>query len=101
MFVETLRQGAGSAAGVVRSTLEEVADHAQASGSAVGRQVQAGVAELENAVSAVVVDGLGSTSEVLRRDATLLASLASGVLSGISERLHPEMKEDSNEMENP
>lgn len=101
MFVDTLRQGAGNAAGIVGSTLEELAEHAQASGSAVGRRVRESVEELEHAVSEMVVDGLETTSEVLRRDASLLASLGSGVLKGISERLHPAVKEASEESQNP
>jgi hypothetical protein len=87
LFVETISQTAASAAGFTRKTLTEVADHARASGSAVGAAVKEGVPALGRAVAETVSDQVEVTSSVLQKEAALLASIAGGVLRGIADRL--------------
>lgn len=87
LFVETVSQTAASAAGFTRKTLLEVADHARASGSAVGAAVKEGVTALGRAVAETVSDQVDVTTSVLQKEAALLASISSGVLRGIADRL--------------
>ncbi|MCP9860885.1 MULTISPECIES: DUF6781 family protein [unclassified Cyanobium] len=87
LFVETVSQTASSAAGFTRKTLVEVADHARASGSAVGAAVTEGMTTLGRAVGETVSDQVEVTSSVLQKEAAILASITSGVLRGIADRL--------------
>jgi hypothetical protein len=92
LFIETVSQTASSSAGFTRTTLVDVADHARASGSAVGSAVKEGVTTLGRALAETVSDQVEVTTSVLQREAALLASLTSGVLQGIADRLrgsHP------------
>lgn len=92
LFVETVSQTASRTAGFTRATLLEVADHARASGSAVGSSVKEGVTSLGRAVAETVSDQVEGTTALIQREAALLASLATGVLMGIADRLrgsHP------------
>ncbi|MFO8237186.1 MAG: DUF6781 family protein [Prochlorococcaceae cyanobacterium] len=87
LFVETVSQTASSAAGFTRKTLVEVADHARTSGSAVGTAVKGAVTALGRAVAETVSDQVDVTTSVLQKEAALLASITSGVLRGITDRL--------------
>ncbi len=92
LFIETVSQTASSAAGFTRTTLIDVADHARVSGSAVGSAVKEGVMSLGRALAETVSDQVEVTTSVLQKEAVLLASLISGVLQGIADRLsgsHP------------
>jgi hypothetical protein len=92
LLIETVSQTASSAAGFTRTTLVDVADHARASGSAVGSAVQEGVTSLGRALTETVSDQVEVTTSALQREAALLARLTSGVLQGIADRLrglHP------------
>ena len=87
LFVETVSQTASTAAGFTRKTRVEVADHARASGSAVGTAVKEAVTALGRAVAETVSDQVEVTTSVLQKEAALLASITSGVLRGIADRL--------------
>jgi hypothetical protein len=87
LFIETVSQTASSAAGFTRTTLVDVADHARASGSAVGSAVKEGVTSLGRALTETVSDQVEVTTSVLQKEAALLAGLTSGVLRGIADRL--------------
>jgi hypothetical protein len=88
LFIETVSQTASSAAGFTRTTLVDVADHARASGSAVGSAVKEGVTSLGRALAESVSDQVEVTTSVLQKEAALLAGLTSGVLQGIADRLN-------------
>jgi hypothetical protein len=87
LFVETVSQTASSAGGFTRTTLVEVADHARVSGSAVGRAVKEGVTAVGRAVAETVSDQVETTTSVLQTEAALMASITSGLLRGIADRL--------------
>ncbi len=92
LFIETVSQAASSAAGFTRTTLIDVADHARVSGSAVGSAMKEGVTSLGLALAETVSDQVEVTTSLLQKEAGLLASLISGVLQGIADRLsgsHP------------
>lgn len=86
MFVDTLRETARAGRGAAAGILEELARHAQASGTAVGRHLgemgslpgelaAAGRAQFTAGMSAALASG------------SMLARVASGVLSGIADTL--------------
>jgi hypothetical protein len=87
LFIETVSQTASSAAGFARSTLNDVADHSRASGSAVGLSVKEGLSTLGRALAETVGDQVDVTAALLQKEAALMASLTSGVLQGIADRL--------------
>jgi hypothetical protein len=87
LFIETVNQTASSAAGFTRTMLVDVADHARVSGTAVGSAVKEGVTSLGRALAETVSDQVEVTTSVLQKEAALLASLTSGVLQGIADRL--------------
>jgi hypothetical protein len=65
LFVETVSQTAASAAGFTRKRPLEVAEHARASGSAVGTAAKEGVPALGRAVAETVSDQVEITTSVL------------------------------------
>ena len=87
LFIETVSQTASSAAGFARSTLNDVADHSRASGSAVGLSVKEGLSTLGRALAETVGDQVDVTAAMLQKEAALMASITSGVLRGIADRL--------------
>jgi hypothetical protein len=86
-FLDSLRDAAKAGRDVTSTTLNAFAEHAANSGSAVGRQVQASMeqlnGELGRAAEAQIKEGI----ETGRATAALLARAASGFLAGIAEMI--------------
>ncbi len=93
-FLETLRETARASRGTVSSILDDLIKHAQASGTAVGRQLkemnglsgsvaEAGRAHFEAGVHAAM------------SSAAVMARIASGVLAGIADSLEAKPKNRS------
>jgi len=92
LFVDTLSETAKAGRGAASSILDDIARHAQASGTAVGRQVaenmsglseraaEAGRAQFEAGLKAAAASG------------AMMARIASGVLSGIADSLAQKSK---------
>lgn len=88
-FLRTLGEAGRSATGLVRTTLAELADHARNSGTAVGGRVATASAELARALAELTREQVETGARTLRNEAGLLAALASGMLRGVADRLHP------------
>lgn len=88
-FLRTLADAGRGATGLARATLHELAEHARNSGTAVGGRVTGAGADLARAVADLTRDQVHSSARTLRNEAGLLAALASGMLRGIADRLHP------------
>jgi hypothetical protein len=87
LFVETLRDAAQSARGIVQTTFAELAEHARSSGSAVGQRTRIALEQLAQAVTAGAREQAQKGTEVVRHEVALLAGLTFGVLQGIAARL--------------
>lgn len=87
LFIETLSDAARSATGFAEATLRDLAGHARSSGTAVGHQVTAAAAQLGDAIAGTAETQLETGTQTLRASGALLASMASGMLAGIAERL--------------
>lgn len=88
-FLRTLSDAGRGATGLARATLHELAEHARNSGTAVGGRVANAGADLARAVADLTREQVQSSAQTLRNEAGLLAALASGMLRGIADRLHP------------
>lgn len=88
-FLRTLSDAGRGATGLARATLHELAEHARNSGTAVGGRVANAGADLARAVAELTREQVQSGAQTLRNEAGLLAALASGMLRGIADRLHP------------
>jgi hypothetical protein len=91
LFLDTLRETARASRGAASTILNDLAKHAEASGTAVGRQLEqmsglsgrmaeAGRAHFEAGVNAALTSG------------AMMARVASGVLAGIAESLEEKGK---------
>ena len=87
LFIETLGSAAKSATGIARTTLRELADHARASGTAVGGRVESALSQLAHAIADTAREQMETGTQALRKEATMLAGLAAGALRGIADRL--------------
>lgn len=93
-FIATLTDAAKQSGGHVQATLRDIANHAQSSGTAVGGQVKTALQQLASAVSNTTRDQAAAGAQTLRKEASLLAGLAAGVLRGIADRLQPPDRRD-------
>jgi len=87
LFIETLKDAARNTKGVVQATFTELAEHARASGSAVGQRATIALEQLAQAIAESAHDQAKKGAEVLRHEAALLSGLAAGLLQGIAARL--------------
>lgn len=87
LFTETLQDAAQTAKGVVQATFTELAEHARASGSAVGRRTRIALDQLTQAVTSSARGQAKKGTEVVRHEVALLSGLAAGLLQGIATRL--------------
>jgi hypothetical protein len=86
-FLEVLGDAAKRTSGHAQVTFRELAEHARASGTAVGGRVQAALAELARAAAGLAREQAAGGARTLRNEAGLLAGLAAGMLRGIADRL--------------
>lgn len=89
LFLETLRDAAKGGKDQVSATLHDLAEHAQHSGTAVGTQLKEGLTDLVEQVTGAGKTRLESGTEAAKTTGSLLARLASGMLEGIADSLHP------------
>lgn len=94
-FLRTLADAGRGATGLARATLHELAEHARHSGTAVGGRVASAGSDLARAVADLTREQMHSGARTLRNEAGLLAALASGMLRGIADRLHPTGTDDA------
>lgn len=87
MFIDTLADAARSAAGFAKDTLRDLADHARASGTTVGDQIESVLSLRSRAVADMAREKAEIGAQGLRKETALLASLAAGMLNSIAERL--------------
>lgn len=87
LFIEVLVSAAREASGVAKQTLQDMVEHARASGTAVGGRVESALAQLANTLSDTARAQGKVGAQTLRNEGVLLAGLAAGVLKGIAERL--------------
>lgn len=89
LFLEALRDVAKGGKDHASVILHDLAEHAQHSGTAVGAQLKDGMTELVEQISDASKAQLESRGESAKTTASLLARLASGMLEGIADSLHP------------
>ena len=87
LFIETLGNTARNATDFTKKTLNDLAEHARASGTAVGTRVQSALAQLTRTLADTAQAKAKAGSQALRNEGALLAGLAAGLLKGIAERL--------------
>ncbi|MCB1911850.1 MAG: DUF6781 family protein [Rhodocyclaceae bacterium] len=87
MFIDTLGDAARESTGHVRDTLQNLAEHARNSGTAVGGRVQDALSQLTQAVADVTHEQVQAGAQTLRHQASLMAGIAAGMLKGIADRL--------------
>ena len=91
MFVDTLSGAARSAQGAARATFEDLARHAQASGTAVGRQLRESAALSGQVADAARVQ-FRAGMEAAATSGAIFARAAAGVLAGLAEAIDPKHK---------
>jgi len=89
LFLETLRDAAKGGKDQASVTLHDLAEHAQHSGTAVGTQLNVGLTDLIEQVVDFGKVQLESGADSAKTTGALLAQLASGMLEGIADSLHP------------
>ena len=89
LFLETLRDAAKGSKDQVSVILNDLTEHAQHSGTAVGTQLKEGLTDLVEQVTGAGKAQLESGAESAKTTGSLLAQLASGMLEGIADSLHP------------
>lgn len=89
LFLETLRDAAKGGKDQVSATLHDLAEHAQHSGTAVGKQLKEGLTDLVEQITGAGKAQLEAGAESAKTTGSLLARLASGMLEGIADSLHP------------
>ncbi len=89
LFIDTLSDAAKDSSGHARATLEGLAEHARASGTAVGGRVEAALTQLTQAVAEATRGQVQAGADTMRQQAVLLAGIAAGMLKGIADRLQP------------
>lgn len=95
LFIETIADAADSAVGFTQSTLHDLADHAGASGTAVGSRIKLALSEITHGVANTAHEQAEIGTQIMRNEGTLLSSLAAGMLKGIAERLQPASSDKS------
>lgn len=86
-FVDTLRETAKAGQGAASSVLNDLARHAQASGTAVGRQVAENMSGLAGQAAEAARARFDASLRAAAASGAMMARVASGVLSGIADSL--------------
>lgn len=93
LFIETLGDAGRTAKGFAQETLRDLAEHARASGTAVGGRVQSALSQLAQAIAETARGQKAAGTKALREEASLLAHLAVGVLQGVAARFQSTPKD--------
>lgn len=91
MFVDTLGEAAKAARGAAKATLEDLARHAESSGTAVGRQLRES-AELSGQMAHAMREQFRAGMEAAATTGAVFSRAAAGVLAGIADALDPKHK---------
>ena len=89
-FLEAVRQVSKSTAGTVKSEWQELLTHAQRTGTDTGRVVADTAREFSSRMASTMSESALAGMEAARTFGERFASLASGILQGMSEALRPE-----------
>jgi len=92
LFVDTLRETAKAGQGAASSVLDDLARHAQASGTAVGRQVAENMSGLAGQAAEAARAQFEAGLRAAAASSAMMARIASGVLSGIADSLAQKSK---------
>ena len=92
-FLEAVRQVSKSTAGTVKSEWQELLTHAQRTGTDTGRVISDTAREFSTRMASTMSEGALAGMEAARTFGERFASLASGILQGMSEALRPEKDE--------
>lgn len=87
LLIETLSNAAKNTSGTTKSILHDLIEHAQKNGTSVGTQVEAALSQFAHALGDTTKENVSVSAQTLRKESALLASLAAGVLSGITTKL--------------
>lgn len=88
LFIETLTEGAKTAAGFTQTTLDDLAEHARVGGTTVGRRVEPALKQLASTLADTLHDQTELGAEALREQCASLAGIATGIIKGIVGHLH-------------
>lgn len=86
LFLEVLRRSATSAQGVIAETLNDLLAHAIRNGTAIGAQLQETLATFAHQLSSAGHAQFEAGLQLTQATADLLHKIATGVLTGISEK---------------
>ena len=89
LLLETLHNAAKGGKDQVSVILQDLAEHAQHSGTAVGTELKEGLTDLVEQITDHGNTRLESGVESVRETSSLLARIASGILEGIADSLKP------------
>lgn len=87
-FLDILIQVADATGGRVRQEFKAAVDHARHSGTDTGASIKDSLSDLNARISATLRAGKSSGREAAQTVTSRLASLASGILAGMSDALH-------------
>ena len=91
MFVDTLSEAAQAARGAAKATLQDLARHAEASGTAIGRQLRES-ADLSGEVADAVRKQFDAGLKAAAASSAMFTRAAAGVLAAIADRLERKQK---------
>jgi len=87
LLVETLTDVARDAQGNLKATLQDIINHARASGMVVGRRVMEATGQLAQVMAKTAHEQVEADVDTLRKEGELLAGLIAGALQGIAAHL--------------
>jgi len=94
-FLDTVKQVSQSASGSVKSNWQDLLTHAQRTGTDTGRVVAETSREFSARMASTMSESALAGMEAARAVGERFASLASGILAGMSEALRPDKSDDS------
>lgn len=92
VFLDTLKQTASAAQGLIAETLQDLLTHAQHNGTAVGRQIKDTLAVLAHQVASAGRAQFEAGVKLTQMTADLLYKISTGVLSGITSQTDRDKK---------
>lgn len=101
LFFETLNQVAKGGADLTSETMQDLIKHTQQSGTAVGAQVKQSLEQLGVTVAEAEKARLATGAKTIRTTGALLSRIASGMLAGVADSLHPADDADSQSQKKP
>ncbi len=87
LFLNTIREVAGSTETRLKQTLTDFVEHAKISGTAVGKAAAESTAQLSKQLSGLVLEAASEGADTALRVGAQLSEVAAGLLEGISDSL--------------